>query len=74
MQLFESLGVALLQAGAKKFGEQVMKAVPLALAIQRQQEQLHGLQLFQQPLAVLAPGQGIGQVATQLLGYTQGQQ
>ena len=74
MQLLETLRVALFQATAQEFGKQVVKAIPLALAIQRQKEQLHGFQLFQQQLTVLAPSQGIGQVTTELLSHAQSQQ
>ncbi|MDT4830187.1 hypothetical protein FQZ97_636410 [compost metagenome] len=74
MQLLEALRVALLEARAEELGEQVVEAVPLALAIQRQEEQLHGLQPLQQGLAVLASGQGVGEVAGQLRRHAQGQQ
>ena len=38
MQLFEPLRVTFFQATAQKLGKQVVKAVPLTLAVQRQQE------------------------------------
>ena len=74
MQLFEAFRVALFQATAQKLGKQIVEAVPLTLAVQWQEEQLHGLQLFQQMLAVMPTSQRIGQVATELLCHPEGQQ
>ena len=68
MQLLETVRIGVAQAVAEEVGEQQVEAIPLAFAIQRQEEQLHGLQALQQRLAVLAPGQGVGQVAAQLAG------
>ncbi len=74
MQLLETVRIGVAQAVAEEIGEQQVEAIPLAFAIQRQEEQLHGLQALQQRLAVLAPGQGVGQVAAQLAGNARGQQ
>ncbi|MCY1292185.1 hypothetical protein D9M70_414000 [compost metagenome] len=74
VQLLEALRVAGLQATTKEVGEQVVEAVPLALTVERQEEQLHGFQPLQQGLAVVAAGQGVGQVATELAGDAEGQQ
>lgn len=59
MQLLETVRIGVAQAVAEEVGEQQVEAIPLAFAIQRQEEQLHGLQALQQRLAVLAPGQAL---------------
>ena len=55
----ETVRIGVAQAVAEEVGEQQVEAIPLAFAIQRQEEQLHGLQALQQRLAVLAPGQAL---------------
>jgi hypothetical protein len=63
------LRVGLRQAGAEQVGEQVMKAPPAALPIQRDQEQVGPLGLLQQLLAVGAAGDRVAQRPRQPLQH-----
>jgi hypothetical protein len=56
VQLRDPTGLGLLQPGTQQIGEQVMEAVPAALLVQRDQEQVGALDPLQDVLAVAISG------------------
>ena len=65
VQLRQSAGLLLLQAGAKQVGEQVVIAPPVARLIQRDHEQARPFGPLEQRLAALAAGDGVAQRAAE---------
>ena len=69
MQLTDPVGIAGGQTGAHGVGEQVVVAVPPALVVERDDEQVLALEGLQHRLTVGATGQGVAEVAGQLVEH-----
>src|SRR6266508_5797611 len=67
MQFRHPLGIDGLQAGEEQIGKEMMVAIPVALLIERDQEQVGSFQVFQHLLSIVAIGERITQWATELL-------
>ena len=63
MEFGHPIGLRLLQVRPENFGEEVVIAIPPALIIERDDEEVAALQRFQHRFAVWLPGDGITQVA-----------
>src|SRR5438067_12992187 len=60
----EQVRVCLAEAKAQRLGEEVVVAVPGALIVERQQEEISLLELFQHALAVALAGDNLTERAT----------
>jgi hypothetical protein len=60
-QVGDALRLVVEQAGAQHVAEQVVVAVPGAAVVERDQEQVRPLQLFEDRLGIVAPGDGRAQ-------------
>ena len=65
MQGRHLIGLLLHQVRLQNIGKEVVIAIPLALVIERNDEQVAALQGFQHPFAIFLPGDGIAQRTAQ---------
>ena len=68
------VGVVALETAAQVLGEQVVVAEPLALVVERAQEQVAAFELLEHRLAVHAVGQPAREVAAEPVAHRRGQQ
>ena len=69
VQLADPVGMPGSQAGTQRVGEEVVVAVPPALVVERDDEQVLALEGLQHRLTVGATGQGVAQTAGQLVEH-----
>src|SRR5918996_729180 len=61
MQIRYLSRLGLLQLRAEEIGEEVMEAIPAALLVERDEEQVGALKAFQRVLPIVAAGDGVAQ-------------
>ena len=69
MQLTDPVGIPGSQTGTQRVGEEVVVAVPPALVVERDDEQVLALKGLQHRLTVGATGQGVAQAAGHLVEH-----
>src|SRR4029453_18877680 len=67
VQLWHPLWIGLLQASEEQVGEEMVVAVPVALLVERHQEQVGSFQGVQHLLAIAAAGEHIAKWAAESL-------
>src|SRR3990172_5736056 len=63
MQFRPTFGPGLLQALAQEIGEETMVAIPMPVVVEREQEQVRALEVFEHPLTLELAGEGVAQRA-----------